>query len=130
EYNPLDATPVHPESYQIAKQLSVSLILEYAGADLTYIGQNNLYQMLAVIEQRIRERGPEWLSVWELLSNPFVRKNAPVLLTNVLEMKSLKVGDILEGVIRNHANFGIFIDIGVGFNALAHSSTLLSVVPE
>uniref|UniRef100_A0AAF5PG24 S1 RNA-binding domain-containing protein n=1 Tax=Wuchereria bancrofti TaxID=6293 RepID=A0AAF5PG24_WUCBA len=125
EYNPLDATPVHPESYQIAKQ-----ILEYAGADLTYIGQNNLYQMLAVIEQRIRERGPEWLSVWELLSNPFVRKNAPVLLTNVLEMKSLKVGDILEGVIRNHANFGIFIDIGVGFNALAHSSTLLSVVPE
>ncbi|VDN93085.1 unnamed protein product [Brugia pahangi] len=130
EFNPLDATPVHPESYQIAKQLSVSLILEYAGADLTHIGQNNLYQMLAVIEQRIRERGPEWLSVWELLSHPFVRKNAPVLLTNVLEMKSLKVGDILEGVVRNHANFGIFIDIGVGFNALAHSSTLLSVVPE
>lgn len=45
-------------------------------------------------------------------------------------MKSLKVGDILEGIVRNHADFGIFIDIGVGFNALAHASTLLSAVPE
>lgn len=45
-------------------------------------------------------------------------------------MKSLKVGDILEGTVRNHASFGIFIDIGVGFNALAHSSTLPSLVPE
>ncbi|EFO23916.2 transcription accessory protein [Loa loa] len=125
EYNPLDATPVHPESYEIAKQ-----ILEYAGADLTHVGRNSLFKMLAVIEQRIKERGPEWVVVWELLSNPFVRRNAPVLLTNVVEMKSLKVGDILEGIVRNHANFGIFIDIGVGFNALAHSSTLLSVVPE
>ncbi|KAL3981674.1 Tex-like protein N-terminal domain family protein [Acanthocheilonema viteae] len=125
EYNPLDATPVHPESYKIAKQ-----ILKYAGADLTHIGQDCLFQMLAVVEQRIREHDPEWVVVWELLSNPFVRRNAPMLLTNVLEMKSLKVGDILEGVVRNHANFGIFIDIGIGFNALAHSSTLLSVVPE
>ncbi|KAM3726785.1 S1 RNA-binding domain-containing protein [Dirofilaria immitis] len=125
EYNPLDATPVHPESYKIAKQ-----ILELAGADLTYIGQNCLFHMLAMVEERIKEQGPEWVVVWELLSNPFVRRNAPVLLTNVLEMKSLKVGDILEGIVRNHANFGIFIDIGVGFDALAHSSTLSSIVPE
>ncbi|MCP9266281.1 S1 RNA-binding domain-containing protein 1 [Dirofilaria immitis] len=130
EYNPLDATPVHPESYKIAKQLLLSAILELAGADLTYIGQNCLFHMLAMVEERIKEQGPEWVVVWELLSNPFVRRNAPVLLTNVLEMKSLKVGDILEGIVRNHANFGIFIDIGVGFDALAHSSTLSSIVPE
>ncbi|VDK84378.1 unnamed protein product [Litomosoides sigmodontis] len=125
EYNPLDATPVHPESYKIAKQ-----ILQYAGADLLHIGHNCLFQMLTTIEQRIREQGPEWVMVWELLSNPFVRKNAPVLLTDVLEMKSLKVGDILDGTVRNHASFGIFIDIGAGFSALAHSSTLPSLVPE
>lgn len=109
--------------------------------------------MLTVIEQRIRNHGPEWVVVWELLSNPYVRRNAPVLSvctliffcfinfnyfynktecfeTNVLEVKSLKVGDVLEGIVRNHVEFGIFIDIGTGFNALAHSSTLLSVVPE
>lgn len=40
--------------------------------------------MLATIEQRIREQGPEWVVVWELLSNPFVRKNAPVLLVCML----------------------------------------------
>ncbi|OZC08194.1 Tex-like protein [Onchocerca flexuosa] len=125
DYNPLDATPVHPESYKIAKQ-----ILECAGADLTHIGQNCLFQMLAVIEEQIREQGPEWVVVWELLSNPFVRKNGPMLLTNVLEMKSLKVGDVLEGIVRNHASFGIFIDLGIGYDALAHSSTLLSVVPQ
>lgn len=50
--------------------------------------------------------------------------------TNVLEIKSLKVGDVLEGIVRNHASFGIFIDIGIGFNALAHSSTLSSILPE
>uniref|UniRef100_A0A8R1XV83 S1 motif domain-containing protein n=1 Tax=Onchocerca volvulus TaxID=6282 RepID=A0A8R1XV83_ONCVO len=147
DYNPLDATSVHPESYKIAKQLLVSAfvcyivketdtfyyllwILECAGADLTHIGQNCLFQMLAVIEEQIREQGPEWIVVWELLSNPFVRKNGPMLLTNVLEMKSLKVGDVLEGIVRNHASFGIFIDLGIGYDALAHSSTLLSVVPQ
>uniref|UniRef100_A0A915PZH7 S1 motif domain-containing protein n=1 Tax=Setaria digitata TaxID=48799 RepID=A0A915PZH7_9BILA len=125
QYNPLDATPVHPESYKIAEK-----ILEHAGADLTHIGQSCLSQMLANIEQQIREQDPEWAIVWELLSNPFVRKNAPVLVTTVLEMKSLKEGDLLDGIVRNHASFGIFVDIGVGFNALVHSSTLQSVVPE
>lgn len=45
-----------------------------------HIGQNCLFQMLASVEQQIKERGPEWIVVWELLLNPFVRKNAPVLL--------------------------------------------------
>uniref|UniRef100_A0A0R3RUL7 YqgFc domain-containing protein n=1 Tax=Elaeophora elaphi TaxID=1147741 RepID=A0A0R3RUL7_9BILA len=156
EYNPLDATPVHPESYEIAEQLLVSSrvyyfvkeidifyslfcklypflkseILKYAGADLTHIGQDCLFQMLAAIEPQIREQGPEWVMVWELLSNPFIRRNAPVLMTNVLEMKSLKLDDIVGGIVRNHTNFGIFIDVGLGFNVLAHSSTLPSIVPE
>ncbi|VDK28517.1 unnamed protein product [Gongylonema pulchrum] len=150
EFNPLDATPVHPESYNIAKQLKASfshqsfsiyctslaqkrknhLILEIAGADVTYIGRSVLPEMLATVEAEIRKRGPEWVVVWDLLANPFTRKNAPKLLTEMVEVKSLKEGDVLEGVVRNHAQFGIFIDIGVGFDALAHSSTLSAMIPE
>ncbi|VDN01004.1 unnamed protein product [Thelazia callipaeda] len=124
-YNPLDATRVHPESYEIAMQL-----LKYANIDLSYVGQACFPKMLSKIEQQVQKKDQKWSMVWELLVHPFVRKNSPKLLTSVLEMKSLKKGDILEGVVRNYVQFGIFIDIGINFNALAHSSTFSSVLPE
>ncbi|VDK79412.1 unnamed protein product, partial [Anisakis simplex] len=94
--NPLDSTPVHPESYQIAKK---------------QIGTETVKQKLLSAEKEIRDRGSEWT------------------LSDVMKVDSLHVDQVLNGVVVNHVQFGVFIDIGVGCDALAHQSTLPPIPP-
>ncbi|KHN81361.1 S1 RNA-binding domain-containing protein 1 [Toxocara canis] len=124
ERNPLDSTAVHPESYHTAKEM-----ISLAGCELSQIGTEVLETKLLSMENEIRNRGAEWILVWELLTRPVLKCNPPQLLTGVLEMNSLHVGQVVNGVISNHAQFGVFVDIGVGFNALAHHTTLPPVPP-
>lgn len=124
-YNPLDSTRVHPESYHLARKLAT-----VAGLNIDDISSETSKAKLISIEDSLRKGEQELIPVWELLCLPSFISNPPLLMTSMRTMASLKEDEILDGVIMNHAQFGVFIDVGVGFNALAHHSKLPPLVPS
>jgi uncharacterized protein len=128
--NPLDATAVHPESYDAAK-----LLLEKLGYDLKEIRGG-----AADVAQRADRYGREKLAaeigtglptlndmLAELAKpgrDPRDELPKPVLRTDVLEMKDLKPGMELTGTVRNVIDFGAFVDIGVHQDGLVHISRM------
>lgn len=129
--NILDNTAVHPESYEAAKKL-----LELLGYTLEDIQNNNLKD----IQDRINENGENKLSeeigigiptlrdiVKELLRpgrDPRDELPAPLLRTDILDIKDLKEGMELTGTVRNVIDFGAFVDIGVHQDGLVHISQI------
>ena len=128
--NPLDATAVHPESYDAAK-----LLLEKLGYDLKEIRGG-----VADVTLRASRYGHEKLAAEigvglptlnDMLSelakpgrDPRDELPKPVLRTDVLEMKDLKPGMELTGTVRNVIDFGAFVDIGVHQDGLVHISRM------
>ena len=128
--NPLDATAVHPESYDAAK-----LLLEKLGYDLKQIRGG-----VADVALRASRYGHEKLAAEigvglptlnDMLSelakpgrDPRDELPKPVLRTDVLEMKDLKPGMELTGTVRNVIDFGAFVDIGVHQDGLVHISRM------
>jgi len=129
--NPLDATAVHPESYDAAKAL-----LDTLGYDAKELRKGGI----PGIDQRAREYGLEKLSgeldvglptLNDILSelqkpgrDPRDELPKPVLRTDVLDMKDLKPGMELTGTVRNVIDFGAFVDIGVHQDGLVHISRM------
>lgn len=122
--NLLDRTAVHPESYRAAEKL---LALCGTGEDLR--------ERLAVYgeERAAEECGvgvPTLLDVAAELMKPGrdPREDlpAPVLRTDVMELKDLQVGMELKGTVRNVIDFGAFVDIGVHQDGLIHISQMAS----
>ena len=129
--NILDNTAVHPESYEAAKKL-----LKLLGYTLEDIQNNNLKD----IQDRINENGENKLSeeigigiptlrdiVKELLRpgrDPRDELPAPLLRTDILDIKDLKEGMELTGTVRNVIDFGAFVDIGVHQDGLVHISQI------
>jgi len=128
--NPLDATAVHPESYEAAK--IVLAALGCAGRDLK--------GGIADVEELAKEYGVEKLAgeagvgiptLTDILAelkkpgrDPRDDLPRPVLRTDVLEMKDLKPGMELTGTVRNVIDFGAFVDIGVHQDGLVHISRM------
>lgn len=108
---PLDATSVHPESYEAARALqsgeSKQSIIDRLG-----VGEITLND----IEKELKKPGRD----------PREDMPAPILRTDVLEMKDLKEGMILKGTVRNVIDFGAFVDIGVHQDGLVHISQMSS----
>jgi uncharacterized protein len=126
--NPLDATPIHPESYDLTYQL-----LELVGASLDELGTPSLRSKLTEldIEKTAEELGagvPTLKDIIEALLRPGrdPREDLPqpVFMTDVLSIEDLKSGMELKGVVRNVVDFGAFVDIGVGNDGLVHISEL------
>ncbi len=126
--NPLDATSVHPESYKAAEELLKSLGLEpedirggVTGLSLMTKDRGKLAERLGIgeitLEDMIRE-------IEKPGRDPRDEMQAPILRTDVLEMKDLKEGMILKGTVRNVIDFGAFVDIGVHQDGLVHISKL------
>ena len=129
--NPLDATAVHPESYDAAKALLAKL--NYDAKDVKNGG-------IPGIAQRAREYGLDKLSgeleiglptLNDILSelqkpgrDPRDELPKPVLRTDVLDMKDLQPGMELTGTVRNVIDFGAFVDIGVHQDGLVHISRM------
>ena len=129
--NPLDATAVHPESYEAAKALIRTL-----GYDLDAVKRGGI----ADIGQRARLYGLDKLAAALNVGLPTLndmlaelqkpgrdpRDNLPkpVLRTDVLDIKDLKPGMALTGTVRNVIDFGAFVDIGVHQDGLVHISRL------
>ena len=128
--NPLDATAVHPESYDAAKAL-----LDTLGYDLKAVkggvadieGRAKLYG-LDKLAERLNIGLPTLKDMLSELQkpgrDPRDELSRPVLRTDVLDMKDLKPGMELTGTVRNVIDFGAFIDIGVHQDGLVHISRM------
>ena len=127
--NPLDATSVHPESYDAAKKL-----LEVMGYDIDSISSGELIGLKSKIEDMSRladELGIGTITLEDIVKelekpgrDPRDEMPKPILRKDVLDMKDLAPGMILKGTVRNVIDFGAFVDIGVHQDGLVHISQM------
>ena len=124
--NPLDATSVHPESYEAAKKLLADMGMKpediFQGATVYYIKDYvQMAKKLGVGEMTLRDIVKELTKPGR---DPREEMPKPILRTDVLDMKDLKEGMILKGTVRNVIDFGAFVDIGVHQDGLVHISEM------
>ena len=129
--NALDATAVHPESYEAAKAL-----LEKLGYQLSDIKAGKLPDLNARMEEIGVKKLAEELNVGEPTLKDIARElqkpgrdprddlPKPVLRTDVLAIEDLAPGMELMGTVRNVIDFGAFVDIGVHQDGLVHISRM------
>ena len=127
--NPLDNTPVHPESYQAAEAL-----LQRLGYDKNDLRTEKLAEVRNALQQvSIKDMAKE-LEIGEPTlkdiiaalqkpgRDPREELEPPLLRSDVLSMEDLKPGMELKGTVRNVVDFGAFVDIGVKQDGLIHIS--------
>ncbi|HOQ36584.1 MAG TPA: Tex family protein [Acetivibrio sp.] len=129
--NILDNTSVHPESYDAAKKL-----LDILGYSLEDVKERRLSRIKEQVEEKGVSKIAEQLGIGvptlrdiinELLKpgrDPRDELPKPMLLTDVLHIEDLRPGMVLSGTVRNVADFGAFIDIGVHQDGLVHISEM------
>ncbi len=127
----LDNTAVHPESYKAAE-----LLLTLCGYTMEDVKNRELSGILDRIEKLGKEKLaekceigiPTMLDIASELAKPGrdPREDLPpvVLRKDVLDIKDLKQGMILQGTVRNVIDFGVFVDIGVHHDGLVHISQI------
>lgn len=126
--NPLDKTPIHPESYDITTKL-----LKLLNLTLADLGTNKLIDSLDTIDFA---KTCEQLSVDKYTLEDIIKSlkqpnrdyrddfDKPLLKSDILHIEDLTVGMQLQGTVRNVVDFGVFIDIGLKNDGLAHISKL------
>ena len=123
--NLLDNTGVHPESYkaveELFKRLEISSLDEAAQAKLKAVQVASLAAELGLGEETLKDIIADLLKPGRDLRDSF---DAPVLRQDVLDIKDLRIGQKLEGVVRNVVDFGAFVDIGIHEDGLIHISKL------
>ena len=123
--NLLDNTGVHPESYkaveELFKRLEISSLDEAAQAKLKAVQTASLAAELGLGEETLKDIIEDLLKPGRDLRDSF---DAPVLRQDVLDIKDLRIGQKLEGVVRNVVDFGAFVDIGIHEDGLIHISKL------
>lgn len=126
--NPMDVTPIHPESYDVANNLLKSL-----GYDVKDIGSSALVKRLDElnIEKTAVELGTDKYTIEDIIKslekpNRDFRDDfeKPILKSDILKIEDLREGMELMGTVRNVVDFGAFIDIGLHEDGLAHISKL------
>lgn len=123
--NFLDWTGVHPESYPAVKKLFTLLGItemdEEAQAKLKQIDTVSMAKELEIGPETLKDIVADLLKPGRDLRDSF---DAPVLRQDVLDLKDLKIGQKLEGVVRNVVDFGAFVDIGIHEDGLIHISQM------
>lgn len=127
--NPLDATSVHPESYDVATE-----VLKRAGVSLEAVaagGVSDIAARVGDVSELAAQLGcgvPTLTDIIGELAKPGrdPRDDAPevVFSLSVLSFDDLSVGMELKGTVRNVVDFGAFVDIGVKQDGLVHISKL------
>jgi len=117
---PLDATNIHPESYEKAKEImKVSNITTLGKDDIKFndaeikkidIDEYTLKDIKEAIKAPLRDYRDQF--------------EGAILKSDVLELKDLHVGDCLSGTVRNVVDFGAFVDIGLHEDGLVHISRM------
>lgn len=125
----LDHTGVHPETYEAAEKL-----LTLCGYSKQDVSAGNIAELQARYQSMGAEAAAERCGVGVPTLDDIVKElvkpgrdprddlPAPILRTDVLEMKDLKPGMVLSGTVRNVIDFGVFVDIGVHQDGLVHIS--------
>ncbi len=121
----LDNTGVHPESYEAARALMALLGLK-KGDDMSGLQEKLAAYGTAKAAAECAVGEPTIIDIAKELSKPGRDPRdelpAPILRKDVLEMKDLVPGMELTGTVRNVIDFGVFVDIGVHQDGLAHIS--------
>lgn len=127
--NPLDATSVHPESYEVTGNLLKKL--GYSIKDITTQGLVGLSLLTKNRASLAADLGIGEVTLGDIIKelekparDPRDEMPKPILRTDVLEMKDLSEGMVLKGTVRNVIDFGAFVDIGVHQDGLVHISQL------
>ena len=126
--NILDKTSIHPESYNIAKELlkKYNLTTEDIGTEkiketLKDIDMDELSKELNTDNYTLEDIIKSFISP---LRDPRDELAAPILKSDILTIDDLSIGMELEGTVRNVIDFGAFIDIGLKNDALVHISEI------
>lgn len=126
--NILDKTPIHPESYDDTIKL-----LTFLGLDINSIGSNELNDKLNGLDiyDYCNKNGIDKYTLEDIVKclkqpNRDFRDDfpKPLLKSDILKIEDLKRGMELQGTVRNVVDFGVFIDIGLHDDGLAHISKL------
>ena len=126
--NVLDSTAIHPESYDIALNL-----LKKLNSNISMIGTKELIDKLdnVKVEELAKELNTDIYTLEDVISSlkkpnldPRDEYPQPILKSDILDIKDLHIGDKLQGTVRNVVDFGLFIDIGLHEDGLAHISKL------
>ena len=127
--NPLDATGVHPESYEAAKKLLEKL--GFSTEDVKNRKLSGIGKKISDYPKLAEELGVGELTLKDIVKelekparDPREDMPKPILRSDVLEIKDLKPGMILKGTVRNVIDFGAFVDIGVHQDGLVHISQI------
>lgn len=126
--NPLDKTSIHPESYDATKKLleSINMTVNDVGSELLSNKLKNIN-----LDEESKKLNIDKYTLNDIildLEKPGrdLRDSMPkpVLKSDVLNIEDLHIGDKLQGTVRNVVDFGVFIDIGLHNDGLAHISKL------
>lgn len=127
--NPLDNTPIHPESYGVVRRLFELIGVHGDEPDLSRrIEQFKASQNIEELAQLLDVGAPTLSDIFDGLMRPGRDPRdelpAPVLRSDVLKIEDLREGMILTGTVRNVVDFGAFVDIGVKQDGLVHVSQM------
>ena len=129
--NILDNTGVHPESYDICKRL-----LKYFGLELKDINTEKMKNFESLVNSEGISKIAKTINCGEPTLEDIVKElikpgrdiredlPKPILKSELLDIKDLKVGMVLDGVVRNVVDFGVFVDISVHQDGLVHISEI------
>ena len=126
--NILDSTGIHPESYDIVIKL-----LDKLGMSLSDVGSTELINKLDTINVNEYKEvlGTDIYTLEDVIDSlkkpnrdPRDEMPQPILKSDILELKDLKVGMQLQGTVRNVVDFGAFVDIGLHEDGLVHISKI------
>ena len=126
--NILDSTSIHPESYNIVLNL-----LDLLNIRLDQIGSIEIIDKLnnLDIEKIAQYLNTDKFTLEDIIKSlkmpkrdPRDEMKKPLLKHNILEIKDLKIGDSIEGTVRNVTPFGAFVDIGLHDDGLIHISKM------
>ena len=121
--NPLDVTSIHPESYDITLKL----------LDMLHLNINDLGKLKIDIDidEYSKKLNIDIYTLQDIVEslqkpNRDTRDDMPkpILRSDILHIEDLQVGMKLQGTVRNVVDFGVFIDIGLKNDGLAHISKL------
>jgi len=129
--NPLDNTGVHPESYDICKNM-----LDMLGYSLSDVENKNISDIDSKVEAIGIKELSDKLQVGEVTLKDIIAEIKkpgrdpreegikPILRTDVLKIEDITEGMILKGTVRNVVDFGAFVDIGIKNDGLVHKSEM------
>ena len=127
--NPLDRTTIHPESYDVVREL-----LEVAGLNMRmadfpgrlrhFRDQHEVEELAELLEVGVPTLQDIFLALLQPGRDPRDDLPPPMLRRDVVTMEDLQEGMVLTGTVRNVVDFGAFVDIGVKQDGLVHVSQM------